>query len=278
MNNRYNEGNRDFEDRGDERGMRASERNRDDGPYTPGGRRPEIAGGQSRQQWRDRDESSGQAQFRGPEMQGDRGQFGGRETPGDRGQFGGRETHGDRGQFGRREGYGREEYGNQGYGNHSYGNQGSGSQSYGGQGYGSPGYGNQGYGSQGYGNQAHGGPAFGGQPLGGQTRGTHWGKGPKGYKRSDDRIREEVCEALSDHGDLDASDIEVKVANGEVTLSGTVSDKRMKRLAEQAIDHVSGVDDVRNELRVKREGEASSSLQTGTTPKTNDGSRRSSAS
>lgn len=77
-------------------------------------------------------------------------------------------------------------------------------------------------------------------------------RGPKGYKRSDDRIREEVCECLSDHSELDSRDIEVKVENCEVTLTGTVSDRRAKWLAEELIDQVRGVDDVHNQLRVKR--------------------------
>jgi osmotically-inducible protein OsmY len=53
-------------------------------------------------------------------------------------------------------------------------------------------------------------------------RGPHWGKGPKGYKRSDDRIREEVCECISQQGHVDASEVEVRVQGGEVTLTGTV--------------------------------------------------------
>ena len=79
------------------------------------------------------------------------------------------------------------------------------------------------------------------------------GRGPKGYRRSDDRIQEDVCEALSQHPGLDAGDIEVKVQNGEVTLSGTVSDRHDKRMAEDCAERCSGVQDVRNEIRVKRE-------------------------
>lgn len=79
-----------------------------------------------------------------------------------------------------------------------------------------------------------------------------FGKGPKGYRRSDDRIKEEVCETLSRHPRIDASDIEVKVEEACVTLSGTVESKEIKRAAEMAIENLSGVDDVKNELRVKR--------------------------
>jgi len=50
---------------------------------------------------------------------------------------------------------------------------------------------------------------------------------------------------------LDAGEIEVQVKNGEVTLSGTVSDRLAKRHAEDMIERVSGVRDVQNNIRVK---------------------------
>ncbi len=101
-----------------------------------------------------------------------------------------------------------------------------------------------------------------------QTRG-FFGKGPKGYRRSDDRIKEEVCETLARHPRIDASDIEVKVEEACVTLSGTVDSKEIKRAAELAIENLSGVDDVKNELRVKRADDsilASSSSSKSSTP------------
>lgn len=82
------------------------------------------------------------------------------------------------------------------------------------------------------------------------ARGLHTGKGPRGYRRSDSRIYEEVCEALERHGDLDASDIEVTVEGGEVMLSGSVSDKTARRLAEDLAAGCAGVRDVHNRLRV----------------------------
>ncbi|HTL35842.1 MAG TPA: BON domain-containing protein, partial [Kofleriaceae bacterium] len=78
----------------------------------------------------------------------------------------------------------------------------------------------------------------------------HRGKGPQGYQRSDERIREHVCEVLSDDDRVDATYIEVAVKNGEVTLSGTVQDRDTKRLAEQCIEDISGVKDVQNNIRV----------------------------
>lgn len=79
------------------------------------------------------------------------------------------------------------------------------------------------------------------------------GKGPKGYMRSDERIREDVCECLSG-GHIDASDIEVTVQDGEVTLSGFVMDRRTKRMAEELLDQVRGIKNTENKLRVQTQG------------------------
>ena len=78
------------------------------------------------------------------------------------------------------------------------------------------------------------------------------GLGPRNYRRSDQRIEEDVNDALMRHHDLDASDIEVRVQNGEVTLSGEVEDRRMKRLAEDITERVMGVRDVHNEIKARR--------------------------
>lgn len=81
--------------------------------------------------------------------------------------------------------------------------------------------------------------------------GPHRGKGPAGYQRSDERIRERVCESLTDDDEIDASDIAVTVSRGEVTLSGTVDDRRAKRGAEDCAYSATGVRDVQNRLRVR---------------------------
>jgi hypothetical protein len=81
--------------------------------------------------------------------------------------------------------------------------------------------------------------------------GPHRGKGPLGYQRSDERLRELICEALSDDDQIDASQIEVSVKNGDVTLSGMVEGRRAKRDAEDCACSVAGVRDVQNLLRVK---------------------------
>ena len=83
-----------------------------------------------------------------------------------------------------------------------------------------------------------------------QSYGQHAGKGPKGYRRSDDRIKEDVCDALERHSEIDASEVEVDVAEGVVTLSGTVESRQIKRMAEDLIDGLTGVSEVKNDLRV----------------------------
>ncbi len=77
-------------------------------------------------------------------------------------------------------------------------------------------------------------------------------RGPKGYRRADTRIYEEVCEALEDSG-LDASEINVRVEGGECTLEGTVRSRDDKRGAERIAERVRGVADVHNRLRVAPE-------------------------
>jgi len=92
-------------------------------------------------------------------------------------------------------------------------------------------------------------------------RESYAGRGPKDYKRSDERIREDVSDRLEQDAFVDASDITVNVRDGEVTLSGTVGTRDQKRAAEDCVEAVSGVREVHNELRVNRQdGPPSSSL------------------
>jgi osmotically-inducible protein OsmY len=79
------------------------------------------------------------------------------------------------------------------------------------------------------------------------------GRGPKGYTRSDERIREDVNDRLTDEDSIDAGEIEVSVESGEVTLAGSVPDREMKRRVEDLVESLSGVKNVQNNLRVKRE-------------------------
>lgn len=81
----------------------------------------------------------------------------------------------------------------------------------------------------------------------GQT--SHRGKGPSSYQRSDERLREIICEALTEDDRVDASNIEISVKSGEVTLTGHVDDRQQKRAAEDCVENISGVKDVQNHIR-----------------------------
>lgn len=74
----------------------------------------------------------------------------------------------------------------------------------------------------------------------------------RGPIRPDARIREDVCARLSHDDEIDASDISVSVARGEVLLEGCVSDRHDKRLAEDIARSVRGVREVQNELRPRK--------------------------
>jgi hypothetical protein len=88
--------------------------------------------------------------------------------------------------------------------------------------------------------------------YGARERGRFTGRGPKGWQRSDERIREDINERLTDHPDIDAYEIDVQVKSGDVTLTGSVDDRYAKRLAEDVAESVSGVREVHNQLRVQQ--------------------------
>lgn len=104
----------------------------------------------------------------------------------------------------------------------------------------------------------------------GETQGHHRGRGPADYRRSDDRIREDVNDRLTDDAHIDASGIQVAVKDGEVTLSGTVESRFAKRHAEDLADRISGAKHVQNNLRVSEGGTTRS--DTAATPTTARGS------
>jgi hypothetical protein len=80
--------------------------------------------------------------------------------------------------------------------------------------------------------------------------GRYTGRGPRNYQRSDERIREDICERFTENSQLDPSDVEIRVQSGDVTLDGTVNDRWMKRTAEDLAEGVSGVRAVHNLIRV----------------------------
>ena len=87
----------------------------------------------------------------------------------------------------------------------------------------------------------------GGEPW----RESHRGRGPGDYTRSDERIREDANDRLTDDHHVDARRISVRVEQGEITLSGTVPDRTAKRRAEDLVERISGVRHVQNDLRIE---------------------------
>jgi hypothetical protein len=91
---------------------------------------------------------------------------------------------------------------------------------------------------------------YGSKSYGGYSGETFSGRGPKNFKKSDERLREDICERLCMHHEIDATDIDVVVQNGEATLTGIVHSRWEKRLAEEISEDIYGVNNVHNNLRV----------------------------
>ncbi|MGH8298261.1 MAG: BON domain-containing protein [Steroidobacteraceae bacterium] len=75
--------------------------------------------------------------------------------------------------------------------------------------------------------------------------------GPKGYQRSDERLREDISERLMQARTIDSSDVTVGVSGAKVVLEGTVPERRMKHAIEDLVDACPGVQDIENRIRVR---------------------------
>jgi hypothetical protein len=168
--------------------------------------------------------------------------------------------------------FGQGDYGRAGYGRYGRGGNeqswGSGSYGSGQGGYGQGGFGaaqedfgqGRGSGQGGYGGGGQGG--YGMYGTGGSVDyGSQWGahstsqrarRGPKGYKRSDERLKEDISERLMNSVHIDPAEVSVEVQNGKVTLEGTVPERRMKHQIEDLVDNCLGVQDIDNRVRVAR--------------------------
>jgi osmotically-inducible protein OsmY len=82
--------------------------------------------------------------------------------------------------------------------------------------------------------------------------GGYRGKGPKSYQRSEERIKEDICDRFTDDDMLDATDIDIEVHGHEVVLTGTVNNRMQKRRAEDLAESISGVQNVENRIHVGR--------------------------
>jgi hypothetical protein len=118
------------------------------------------------------------------------------------------------------------------------------------------GYGQSGYGpgsQSGWGgSRDYGRPGQSGGPWsagGGGWSPPQRGRAPKGYQRSDERIREDVCDAVIQAG-IDAGEVDIRVEGAEVTLTGTVEHRYDKRQIEDIAESIAGVKDVHNQIRV----------------------------
>jgi osmotically-inducible protein OsmY len=94
---------------------------------------------------------------------------------------------------------------------------------------------------------------------GGSISSVHPGEGvpqdaprPRVRRKSDDTLAREIHEMLTADPELAATDIEVVVEGGAVTLSGEVEHPDAKLLAEELTESVSGVRLVHNRLVVRR--------------------------
>lgn len=112
------------------------------------------------------------------------------------------------------------------------------------------------YGQSQYGQPQYGQPQYGRRPsynpYGGypETRARRFGSGPKGYQRSDERLKEDISERLMESHYIDSSDVSVEVRGAKVVLEGTVPSRQMKHAIEDLVDVCPGVQDIDNRVRV----------------------------
>ena len=91
------------------------------------------------------------------------------------------------------------------------------------------------------------------------TPGPFSGLGPV-YNDAGDPTGQEVASRLTQHGQVDATNIEITIDNGEVLLGGTVNDEETKRLAQEALESIDGVSSVQNQLQVRSDQTGSEQL------------------
>jgi osmotically-inducible protein OsmY len=90
------------------------------------------------------------------------------------------------------------------------------------------------------------------------------GVGPENYTRSAERLREDIIQRLTQHGQINAANIDVQVDdNCEVTLTGEVDNRQAKRLAEDVAESVWGINDVHNQIKVRQHRKGRGGSQSG---------------
>lgn len=99
------------------------------------------------------------------------------------------------------------------------------------------------------------------EDLGRGRSGTNWnlpvkekadffGKGPKNWKLSDEKLKIKVSEVLLHSSEVDPSQMTVQVKDKVVTLKGLIRSEGMKTVAEDLVLSIPAVEDVDNQLRV----------------------------
>jgi osmotically-inducible protein OsmY len=81
------------------------------------------------------------------------------------------------------------------------------------------------------------------------------GRVKRGHRRPDETLAQEIREILTHDPELNATEIEVEVEGGAVTLTGVVDGSDAKLLAEELVETLAGVREVHNRLRVARRQE-----------------------
>lgn len=98
--------------------------------------------------------------------------------------------------------------------------------------------------------RGYGAGGSGGSGRPGAARNRPFPPGPKGYQRSDERLKEDISERLMEAVHVDSSEVTVEVRDAKVVLEGVVPDRRMKHAIEDLVDACPGVQDIDNRVRV----------------------------
>lgn len=74
-----------------------------------------------------------------------------------------------------------------------------------------------------------------------------------GSTRSNDLISEDILARLEAEPQIDAAEIDIDVEDGVVAINGTVDTYAIKELAGHVAEHVAGVSEVHNRLRIRKD-------------------------
>ena len=79
----------------------------------------------------------------------------------------------------------------------------------------------------------------------------HRGKGPRNHARSDAGLQAHVSELLTEHDEIDASNLDVHVADGAITLTGTLDDGHMRGKLDELLGGIAGVRAIHMSIAVR---------------------------